>query len=103
MEKQKSKTTATFQACLIQFFKVYDFSLQIVLAVGLGCAVFLLDYFDIPSQIIINTPSGVLWPIVCALAILLVVWLLDLHIFDLFAITAVSSAFASSSERFISC
>ena len=50
MEKQKSKTTATFQACLIQFFKVYDFSQQIVLAVGLGCAVFLLDYFDIKES-----------------------------------------------------
>lgn len=88
MGKQKSKTVATFRACLIQFFKAYDFSLQIVLGVSLGCAAFLLDYFDIPSQIIINTPGGVLWPIVCALAILLVVWLLDLHVFDLFAITS---------------
>ena len=70
------------------FFRAYDFSLQIILAVGLGCAVFLLDYFDIPSQIIINIPGGVLWPIVCALAILLIVWLLDIHIFDLFAITS---------------
>ena len=88
MGKQKSKTVATFRACLIQFFKAYDFSLQIVLGVSLGFAAFLLDYFDIPSQIIINTPGGVLWPIVCALAILLVVWLLDLHVFDLFAITS---------------
>lgn len=88
MGQQQNKTTKTFRNCLMQFFKAYDFSLQVILAVGLGCVVFLLDYFDIPSQIIINTPGGVLWPIVCALAILLVVWLLDLHVFDLFAITS---------------
>ena len=88
MEKQEDKTKATFWDCLKQFFKAYDFSLQVILAVGLGCAIFLLDYYDIPSQIIANTPGGVLWPIACALAVLLVVWLLDLHVFDLFVITS---------------
>ncbi len=88
MKKQGDKAKTTCWCCLKQFFRAYDFSLQIVLAVGLGCAVFLLDYFDIPSQTIINIPGGVLWPIVCALAILLIVWLLDIHIFDLFAITS---------------
>lgn len=88
MEKQEDKRNAKFWGCLKQLFKAYDFSLQVVLAVGLGCATFLLDYYDIPSQIIVNTPGGVLWPIICALAILLAVWLLDLHFFDLFAITS---------------
>ena len=88
MEKQEDRGKTTFWCCLKQLFIAHDFALQVVFAVGIGCAVFLLDYFDIPSKIIISTPSGVLWPIVCAVAILLVVWLLDLHVFDLFAMTS---------------
>ena len=75
MEKQEDMTKAKFWCCLKQFFKAYDFSLQVILAVEFGCTAFLLDYYDIPSQIIVNTPDGVLWPIVCAPAILLIVWL----------------------------
>ena len=85
MKKQEDKAKTKFWCCLKQFFRTCDFSLQVVLAVGLGCAAFLLDYYDIPSRIIANTPGGVLWPIICALAILLIVWLLDLHVCDLFA------------------
>lgn len=88
MEKQEDKIKATFWDCLGQFFKAYNFSLQVILAVGLGCATFLLDYYDIPSQIILNTPSGVHWPVICALAVLVVVWLLEFHVFDLFVITS---------------
>lgn len=88
MKKQEDKIKASFWDCLEQYFKAYNFSLQVILAVGLGCAAFLLDYYDIPSQIIINTPSGVHWPVICALAVLVVVWLLEFHIFDLFAITS---------------
>lgn len=88
MRKQDNPSPATFWGCLKQFFKAYDFSMQVILAVSLGCAIFLLDYYDIPSQIIINTPGGVLWPIVCALAMISVVWLIDLHVRDLFAIAS---------------
>ena len=88
MEKREDKTGATFWNCMKQFFGAYDFSLQIILAVGLGCAAFLLDYYDIPSRIIINTPGGVLWPIVCALTVFLIVWLLETHVVDLFTITS---------------
>ena len=88
MEKQEDKTKSMFWGCLKQLFKAYDFALQVILAVGFGCATFLLDYYDIPSQIIITTPSGVLWPIAFALTVLLVVWLIDFHVFDLFSITS---------------
>lgn len=70
------------------FFLAFDFSLQVIIAVVLGCTIFLADYYDIPSKIIIATPSGVLWPVVCALAVFLIVWLIDLHVCDLFAITS---------------
>ena len=88
MGSQDKRANITIKDCLKQGFVAYDFSLQVILAVALGCAAFLLDYYNIPSQIIINTPSGVLWPVVCALAVLLVVWLLGFHVFDLFAITS---------------
>lgn len=86
MDNQEEKGKAIFWRCLKQFFRAYDFSLQVMLAVGLGCATFLLDYYDVPSQIITNIPSDVLWPVVCALMVLLVVWLLEIHVFNLFAI-----------------
>ena len=88
MKSRDKRLHITIKDCLKQFFTAYDFSLQVILAVALGCAAFLLDYYDIPSQIIINTPSGVLWSIACALAVVLVVWLLAVHVFDLFAITS---------------
>ena len=42
MKKQEDKAKTKFWRCLEQFFRVYDFSLQVVLAVGLGCAALLL-------------------------------------------------------------
>ena len=86
MGSKDKRGTITIKDCLKQSFAAYDFSLQVILAVVLGCAAFLVDYYNIPSQIIINTPSGVLWPVVCTLVVLLVVWLLGFHVFDLFAI-----------------
>ncbi len=88
MGSKDKRGTITIKDCLKQSFAAYDFSLQVILAVVLGCAAFLVDYYNIPSQIIINTPSGVLWPVVCTLVVLLVVWLLGFHVFDLFAITS---------------
>ena len=71
-----------------RYFSVYDFSMQIVFAVMLGLMAFVLDFYNIPSHILIKTPIGVLGAILCAFGIFLVVWLLQFHAFDLFAISS---------------
>lgn len=88
MAKPDNQTTTTFWCCVKQLFRAYDFSLQVIFSVVLGCTIFLLDYYDIPSLVIACTPIGVLLPVIGALAVLFAIWLWDIHVFDLFTITS---------------
>lgn len=83
---RKEKTTIL--NCFKRLFAAYNFSLLVISAVGVGFAAFLMDYYDVPSQIITDTPSGVLWATICALAVLFIVFLMEFHLLNLFAISS---------------
>lgn len=88
MKQQEKRFRKNIWNCLKAYFSVYAFSTQVVLAVLIGLIVFVLDCYNVPSYVFMNIPRGLLGVIICASCILLVVWLIQFHVHDLFYIAS---------------
>lgn len=69
-------------------WNTYDFSKIIITGIVLGLALAFLDYYDTPSQLINSIPNKVVWAMLGGVVIIVSVWLLENHYFDLFHIAA---------------
>lgn len=68
----------------------YDLVKLIFFSGVLFCGAFILDYLDIPSQIIKEIPPIIVFVVLASLLVIIISTLIGLHIFDLFRIVSVN-------------
>lgn len=66
----------------------YDLAKMVITGIAFGVSLALLDYYNIPSQVLNAIPNKVVWAILGGMAIIVAIWLVANHYFDLFRISA---------------
>ena len=76
--------------CVSDFCGVYNLSKITAVSIVLGVVVVIMDYYNIPTQILSEVPTQILWLIFAAGIMLIFIWLSAWHCFDLIRIIAVN-------------
>lgn len=77
---------------IINYFKNFNIFFpvikSVILSVVLGTALFILDFYNVPTHVLSQIPSTIL--VVCVLSALIIVfcWLFHIHFFGLFLIAS---------------
>lgn len=77
---------------IINYFKNFNIFFpvikSVILSVVLGTALFILDFYNVPTRVLSQIPSTIL--VVCVLSALIIVfcWLFHIHFFGLFLIAS---------------
>lgn len=91
MNKEKWKVVSAYKKkSILEIFSTYNLVKLIALSGILFCSAFILDYLNIPSQVVQRVPFPILMSVLGVLFVILVACLIDLHIIDLFRIKSVN-------------
>lgn len=103
MKKEKwSALWKCIKESAAELVTTYDLVKLFFFSGALFCSAFILDYLDIPSQLIQKIPPIIVVVVLSVLLVVLVALLIGLHIFDLFRIVSVNPIDALSFTALLS-
>lgn len=94
-EKWKSINNCVKDSFL-ELFSTYELTSLIFYSGLLFCGIFILDYYNVPTQIIQQIPVTIIWVVISVILVIFITWLIASHILDLFHIVSANFVDATS-------
>lgn len=88
ISKEKRKKENIILKCWNNFDKIYNKFKLFQLSILLSCALFVLDYFDVPSLIVSTIPREIFFLTIIVGVMFVLTWLKGNHYFDLFRVSS---------------